>query len=437
MVAGKSQRRWLKVMGGVLLVAAAFGVVIVAANLRQQEKRDTPRPATSATVHQKSMSQETEATDALPLAELEEKETGEIKTPTFERILLSGETPTAVSTPSAKLGGSPTPTFDRTLMDGATPVGSDIISAEPGETLVLVTRFDNYAGDQVAYNVAGRLLEALEQEIEQARLENTRVTVWPETIGLRRYALQAGQAVSATLIIYGEYDLERVAVQFAHPTAEREFVKTGLLYKVSDVQALSVIINKDLPQQTRSLALLALGQIYISQDKIEQATYVLEQARQKLTNEPVDGQTWATLNFYLGIAYDHGQPPQLDAAIVAYTEALAAQPDLFAARLNRSAAYHLRQKPGDLELALADADEVVKLAPDWATAYERRGIAHALLGNYGQASADLEIAITQLEAQPVDGDQAEKLIQYQAWLEALQSGENPFTPEVLSELQKQ
>ena len=283
---------------------------------------------------------------------------------------------------------SPTPTVESE---------EDILPAQPGETLILVANFANYAGEQIGYNVAGRLSEALRREIGTARLENMRVEIWAEPIALRQFALRAGQAVSATLIIYGEYDAGRVVAQFAYPAAEQSLVEAGVLREVADLQALAAVINGELPQQVRSLALLTLGQIYVQQGQSDRARQVLEQAQRNLTGEAkVDDQTWGALNFFLGIAYQQSDPPQFEAALIAYTETLRVRPGLISARLNRASTYHARRQTGDLELALADINEVIRLAPDWAAAYNNR--AAILMGlsdpaHLAQAEADLDQAL--------------------------------------------
>ena len=278
-----------------------------------------------------------------------------------------------------------------------TPIWGHIAPAGPGETVILVTDFVNFAGEQVGYNVAGRLTEALEQEIETAELGYMRVAVWPEAINRRSQALQAGQTVSATLIIYGEYDAGRVRAQFAYPTAERDFVETGLLQEVADLQDLSAVINGELPQQVRSLALLTLGQIFISREQVEQAGQALLQAHRSLRADPqIDPQTWGTINFYLGIVYNRADPPRPDMAIKAYDEALAARPGLLSARLNRASTYHNRRGPGDMDRALADLERVIEQSPQWAAAYNNRAAILLDLGDEesrNQAEADLAQAL--------------------------------------------
>ena len=79
-------------------------------------------------------------------------------------------------------------------------------------------------------------------------------------------------------MIYGEYDLGRVVVRFVNPTVDSGAAQAEMQREVADLQELSAVINTDLPQQVRSLALLALGQLYLNQADVAQARPLLIQA---------------------------------------------------------------------------------------------------------------------------------------------------------------
>ncbi len=272
-----------------------------------------------------------------------------------------------------------------------------IAPASSGETLVLVTHFANYAGGQVGYNIAGRLTGALQQEIDQAQLEKFRVAEWPQVVGTRAEAVQVGRTLSATLVIYGEYDAGRIMVQFTHPTDQSAFVDPALQQYVAGVPELSAIINSDLPQLVRPLALMALGQIYLNQQETGQARSLLVRARNGLQNATgVDEKTWALANFYLGLAHQETNPPDLDAAIAAYNQAVDAWPSLLSSRVNRSVALTMRAMPNDLEQALMDMDYVIAAKPDWPLAYSNRASILINRGgqeNFARAAADLKTAL--------------------------------------------
>ncbi|MCB0155175.1 MAG: hypothetical protein KDF65_10300, partial [Anaerolineae bacterium] len=172
-----------------------------------------------------------------------------------------------------------------------------------------------------------------------------------------------------------------------------------LRQQVTSVAELSATINGNLPQQVRSLALLALGQIYLGQDQADQARPLLQRARDNLEADEaaVDDKTWALVNFYLGLAEQRAEPPDWDAAIRAYDQAVTHWPEMLSSRLNRIAAYEKRNRPGDLELALADAEAVIAAHPTWAPAYNNRASIRVTLGgsdNLALALTDLEQALT-------------------------------------------
>jgi tetratricopeptide (TPR) repeat protein len=75
-------------------------------------------------------------------------------------------------------------------------------------------------------------------------------------------------------------------------------------------------------------------------------------------------------------------------------------------------------------------DTAVQLTPERGAFRDSRGIARALTGNIEGAIADLEFYIE------IEHPSYEKWIsQRQQWVDALEAGENPFTPEVLESLQ--
>src|SRR3990172_2406650 len=67
---------------------------------------------------------------------------------------------------------------------------------------------------------------------------------------------------------------------------------------------------------------------------------------------------------------------QFDEAIHACTQAIRANPRDAQAYLYRGRAYHCRNAPGDLELAVADFSDSIGLAPKDPEAYYSRALAH-------------------------------------------------------------
>jgi uncharacterized protein YjbI with pentapeptide repeats len=88
---------------------------------------------------------------------------------------------------------------------------------------------------------------------------------------------------------------------------------------------------------------------------------------------------------------------------------------------------------GQSAAVLFAGDKAVALG-DWVGFRETRGIARALTDDLAGASEDFQAVVTAIEARKYyRGEEAK---QRQEWLEALQMGQNPFTPEILEALRK-
>jgi hypothetical protein len=83
---------------------------------------------------------------------------------------------------------------------------------------------------------------------------------------------------------------------------------------------------------------------------------------------------------------------QFDEAIGACTQAIRENPRDAEAYLYRGRAYHCRNAPGDLELAVADFTESIGLAPKDSEAYYSRALAHRDQGHAQDAQDDEKLA---------------------------------------------
>lgn len=86
----------------------------------------------------------------------------------------------------------------------------------------------------------------------------------------------------------------------------------------------------------------------------------------------------------------HLDKGNLDQAIADYTEAIRLKPDIFVAYLNRGTA--LRRK-GEFDLAIADYNKAIELKADYYDAYTLRGICYGKKGRYEEAIADFTKAL--------------------------------------------
>ena len=263
----------------------------------------------------------------------------------------------------------------------------------PNDGLILITGFRNFTSDQ-GYNLASRLEVVLTEEIDAVGLQKVRVERWPEAINDPDVALKAGEQAGATLVIYGEYDAQRLLLEFAHPPDAALFADPALRQHSLSYDDLATVINDDLPRRVDALTWLALGQILIDTDQPEAARLLLLRTRATLQNaRGISSQTRAVVNYYLGVAAHRSRPPYLDQAIDAYSQAIEYWPDLIAARLNRSAALVTRNHLDDLELALNDMNTVLSVAPEWGLAYNNRASIYLTRGG----PANLQLALADVE----------------------------------------
>jgi tetratricopeptide (TPR) repeat protein/transcriptional regulator with XRE-family HTH domain len=250
---------------------------------------------------------------------------------------------------------------------GTYPVASE------EETLIVVGRFANYIGGPAGYNVAGRVRDALEREIEASQLAGVRVAVWPEEIRDAVGAQSVGRRAQATVVIWGEYDSGRVLTRFTVPGARPGPDERQLEELVASPVDLSATINSALPGEVRYMALLTLGQLYVGQEDYYQARAVFGQA---LSQPPAESDAVATLHFYLGHTHQVGEPIDLDQAIHHYSQAITLQPEWASVYNNRGVAYLERGQVTDLDRAIEDLSHAIKVKPDYSVAYLNRGVAY-------------------------------------------------------------
>ncbi|MDE5086441.1 MAG: hypothetical protein O4805_04505, partial [Trichodesmium sp. St16_bin2-tuft] len=86
----------------------------------------------------------------------------------------------------------------------------------------------------------------------------------------------------------------------------------------------------------------------------------------------------------------------------------------------------LYKKAADVMFA---CEKAVALSPDEDYIIDSRGLARALTGDIEGAIADFQVYVNWTSNE-------EKKAQRQEWIKALQAGENPFTDELLKELQR-
>jgi tetratricopeptide (TPR) repeat protein len=371
-------------------------------------------------------------------------------------------------------------------------------AASSGETLVLVSEFANYGGEQIGYNIAGRIEEALRQEFSEAGIVNVRIDRIPEMIEDEPSAQRVGEDLKASLIVWGEYDSGRVIAVTTAPMDEG-IESREQRWLVATSEELSSTINTDLPRDVRWLSLYVLGQIQYGVGRNSDAKAAFKRA---LIAPPEDTGAVAGIYFFLGLLESQEAEPDLDEVIAYYSEALDRSPEMISALNNRGLAYLHRAVVGDLEraefdfrqamaldvayvpavvnlsIALLNQDpnslgqvltllaDVVELNPDSVEAlnalcwfrglagrpeealpycdravaldpsgfsHDSRGLTLALLGRYEEAAEDFQFFLGELELENLDAYQR-FVISREAWIEALEAGQNPFDEKTLQAL---
>jgi tetratricopeptide (TPR) repeat protein len=275
------------------------------------------------------------------------------------------------------------------------PTPLPVVAAQD-ERLLIVAQFSNYATD-ASFNVAGRIQEVLASQVSAAKLEDTRVVVWPETIEDNTSATTVLENTRAALIIWGEYDSGRVRVRFTQTGGGAELDWQRLLGAPTE---LSTTINLDVPRETQALALMALGRLYRNAGDLVRARAAFAQA---LAQSPADTDTVATLTFYLAILDASATPPDLDRAIEGYDKVIELRPQWFNARYNRGLAYLTRYwmtaEAINLDSAIDDFTWTLGAKSDYTEAYINRAIAYYARDAYTRESEeDLDAAIDDLAA---------------------------------------
>jgi tetratricopeptide (TPR) repeat protein len=104
---------------------------------------------------------------------------------------------------------------------------------------------------------------------------------------------------------------------------------------------------------------------------------------------------WAVSRFLCWLADAHrhfgneyGNRQEYQAAVNNYTRAIARDPQYPQPYYSRGILYY--RELGESEGAVQDLSRAIELEPGWARAYFNRGLAHKMLGELDQATADLE-----------------------------------------------
>jgi tetratricopeptide (TPR) repeat protein len=263
--------------------------------------------------------------------------------------------------------------------------------AQPDETLIVIGQFSNYTGGVSGYNVAGRLQEALERELDAGRLPDIRAEVWPRVIADEQAARDAARHSGAALVIWGEYDSGRAVAHFTtHPGSESSD-RPDVEKQAASPDELAATINSALPEEVRSAALFTVGQILIERGDLKRARALLSQAAARPPADPV---ALAGIYHLLAFTYERGADADIAAAVDYYTRAIDLNPTMVSAFNNRGAGYLRLGGEENVRRAIADLDRVIEQAPELVEPHLNRGLAYIRLGQTAAWQRDLEAALT-------------------------------------------
>lgn len=304
------------------------------------------------------------------------------------------------------------------------------------ERLVIVTKFeDRSEGQKAGIDPAQRIYQALLHDLA-GRSSNIRIELYPESVSKSEEARELGSVYNATLILWGWYD--RLGIT---PVAEVIKVKDAKSFfgpevDISVDERFAFCVRRELPTHSSFLSLFTLGQAYFltpegksSDEALDLFTAAIESAPQ----EPecvVEGVIYETVAlswayYYRGGVYHY--QGDLDQALSEVNKAIELDPDYTRAYRGLGTIYRalgdLEQVEaaytrglereidsenkvilytnrgqvyadnGDLELALSDFNEALRLDPTYARGYASRCKTYRLKGELDMALADCNKAL--------------------------------------------
>ncbi|MFQ5858898.1 MAG: tetratricopeptide repeat protein, partial [Anaerolineae bacterium] len=293
----------------------------------------------------------------------------------------------------------------------ASPDSLEAEPARPGETLVLLPEFKGH--EEAFFEID--LRDTLQARVAQAALKGVRVVWLKETAfgpgdddAVRRLAARYG----AALVIWGWYDRSRFRACFTvteslftyrDPLVFRSDASVrGLLYADEDF---ALFVNQKLPRQVDYFVFFTLGQLYYWERDYERALAALNQAIAAVEDDTDDDRPEGLAYAYFYRGNVHAVYRQDRRATIAdYRRALALAPNFANAAFNLGEALRIlansQRAQGDEDRAVATYRRAIRaygkaiaINPDYAPAYEGRGLAYYEIGLDEAAAADYTSAL--------------------------------------------
>ena len=175
------------------------------------------------------------------------------------------------------------------------------------------------------------------------------------------------------------------------------------------------------------------GDALAAQGKIEQAIKLYESAlvwKPSLDVDPSRRAQTQSAPFFIQQGASLAQSGDIPNAIESFQSALSRDPNLKVDPNSWNGLCWGGSLAGYAQDVLFACEKAVELTPQDGGILDSRGLARALTGDFRGAIADFEAFIAWT-------DDSERKAQRQAWIQALQAGQNPFTPDVLESLKDQ
>ena len=263
-----------------------------------------------------------------------------------------------------------------------------------GETLIVIATFHNTAATNSEAHT--KIRRAIADAAATNNEQQLRVEVEPTelTADQRTEAEALGKRYNANMLIWGEDTGVEVIVNFLN-LKEPDFDAASATLterertQLANPSAYTRFITQDLPQTMSFFALFTIGQSY---DLNDQYTLAIKRIEAAVASVPSATQPegLAEAYFRLGWLYQVPTIADLNKAIANYDQAIRLNPDYATAYINRGTARYMQSK---LEGALADYDQVIRLNPNYKDAYIGRGNVRRDQGKLQEALADYNQAI--------------------------------------------
>jgi tetratricopeptide (TPR) repeat protein len=263
-------------------------------------------------------------------------------------------------------------------------------SLPPKDIIVLVAEFDS--SDSKNFGVT----ETVINQLRQATKQYSDVKIQPLNKSITEQegsevARTEGKKRKATIVIWGWYrntgDIVPLSVNFEVLRPPKELPKlgqsaSGNIQQAAIADLKSFTLQTRLSNEMKYLSLFTLGMARRAAGDWEGAIARFSDAlNQKI--EPSSSLNQSLVYFYRGVAYLYQN--NVDRALADFNQAIKLQPTFAEAYGNQVVTYFAK---GDYSHALAAANQAIKLKADLALVYNNRGLVYLKTGDYDQAITD-------------------------------------------------